>query len=367
MHLITYRVAELEALIACDHYATMSLVPISRLRAISHTHNPRARPEDVLLIVAYEAAVMIGYLGILADDLYDSEGQPHHCGWFSCLWVHPLEGGKGVAKKLIRQASESWNNRLLVTEFTAIAEGLYNRSGRFDHLAARQGLRCFVRFNSSEILPKKKPIFNHIKPLLKLADSLFNIPQNLRLKAFAPVTDRSITITAITSFDREMRAFIAAQSLSNPGRRGCEEYEWIRDYPWLMQSPPTSESARYYFSMVADRFENHYYQITHQGRVRGYLHISLRDNHVHIPYCYIDQELVSCVASFITRWLYAHRATMLTTYHPLLVAYYQQHRTPYIYLRPLTRKYIVTHTLLDEMGAIDTQLLQDGDADAAFT
>ena len=134
----------------------MPVIPISRHRAWSHIRNPRVSEDDVILVLAMVEGKMAGYLGVLADYIY-LNGQKEKAGWLSCMWVDPEVRGQGIAKKLLNRVLERWDNRILVTEFTPAAKGLYDRSQQFQDLKISEGLRGFLRFNLDELLPKKFP------------------------------------------------------------------------------------------------------------------------------------------------------------------------------------------------------------------
>ena len=69
MQIKTYDALELFELLKSEDFSKMQIVPISTHRADSHILNPRQQKGDVLMIIAYEGADMVGYLGVFADDL----------------------------------------------------------------------------------------------------------------------------------------------------------------------------------------------------------------------------------------------------------------------------------------------------------
>ena len=114
---------QLQEYIDSEEYKLTRHVAISKQRAISHIRNPRAKADDLVLVLIYEQEEMVAYLGVFADDLYFSTGN-EHVGWLSCMWVNPIMRGKGIAKKLITTVFEAWNYKILVTEFTPAAKGV---------------------------------------------------------------------------------------------------------------------------------------------------------------------------------------------------------------------------------------------------
>jgi len=71
--------------------------------------------------------------------------------------VNPKMRGQGISKKLIREVFEAWDYKILVTEFTPAAKGLYNSTKQFLDLAKPDGMRGYLRLNLHYLLPNKDP------------------------------------------------------------------------------------------------------------------------------------------------------------------------------------------------------------------
>src|SRR4051812_49201802 len=112
MDIKTLTPEQLTAFIQTDEFKTMPVVPISTHRALSHQANPRVEEKDVIMILAYEGEKMVGYLGVLADRIFNGTGS-FKCGWLSCMWVDPTLRGKGIAKQLLATAFSNWQNHIL--------------------------------------------------------------------------------------------------------------------------------------------------------------------------------------------------------------------------------------------------------------
>lgn len=366
MEIKTFNSAQLYELILSDSFQHMPVVPISTHRAISHINNPRADDDDTLMIIAYENNEMIGYLGILADTIFSNAGEPLKCGWLSCMWVNPLLRGKGIAKQLLARAFKDWKDCILVTEFTQEAKGLYDRSGGFNDLRINMGLRCYLRFNLHEVLPKKNEKYKPYKSILKLGDAIANVPNAVRLSFSKPKLSGKVSFEQISEIDTDLNTYIISKQQNGFERRTAAELNWILKYPWLMQSGPTSESERYHFSSVSDRFCNLCFKLMDQGQIKGYLHFTLRDGHLKIPYAYFESGQLSDVVQYIYQIMYEYGLNMLTVFHPDLVKHFETHSTPFIYLRAIKRHYIISK-VLDAHFTNRELIIQDGDADCAFT
>ena len=361
----TYNAHQLAELVASPWFQQAPVIPISTHRALSHLQNPRLQPTDVLLLIAFEAQQMLGYLGVLPDTLYNEKRKALHGGWLSCMWVNPELRGQGIAKKLLATAFEKWNHHILVTEFTTEAKALYDRSGQFVDLQKKQGLRCYLRFNLHQVLPKKNDRWKPWSGLLKVVDSLANRPQNWRLR-FLQKSGNSNWVL-VESMDGRLQKFIEQQQAFSFETRMAKDLQWIVEKPWLKQGKADSESVRYHFSSVTNRFENRWYVCKRAGEIVGFLFVTIRNDHLKVPYFFATDSLIDSALQFLKELMIEERLAMLTVFHPQLVGLLQQADHSFLYQRKIYRNYIVTATLAANFDSLKTVAIQDGDADAVFT
>ena len=366
MEIKTYNSNQLNDLIHSEAFRNMPVIPISTHRAISHIHNPRAEPTDTLMIIAYENDEMVGYLGVLADRIYPLSGDPLKCGWLSCMWVNPVLRGKGIAKQLLATAFKTWNDHILVTEFTPEAKVLYDRSGNFDDFTDTYGLRCYRRVNLHEVLPKKNEKYKQYCGVLKMIDSMANIPVDIRLSLIGKKTKSAISFVPTSQIDEQTNNYIISKQSNSFERRCADDINWVLQYPWLKASLPTGESKRYHFSSVADRFENICFKLIDKGLMSGYLHFTIRDNHLKLPYAYFEAAYLPDIIQHVYRIMDQFKLNMFTVFHPDIVEYLYSHDTPFIYKRSIPRHYIITKSLGTHFRNADIDI-QDGDADCVFT
>jgi GNAT superfamily N-acetyltransferase len=367
MEIKTYNSAQLNDLILSEQFAHMPVVPIITHRAISHIRNPRAEADDVLMIIAYENDQMAGYLGVLADRIYNAKGESFKCGWLSCMWVDPLVRGKGIAKQLLATAFKTWNEHILVTEFTPEAKGLYDRSGGFADLRTNEGLRCYLRFNLHEVLPKKNEKYKRYETILSIADAIANIPVELKHRYLPPLKYSILKFEEVKRLYADVNDLITSKSENSFERRNTSDLNWMIEFPWLMQSAPTEESRRYHFSSVASRFQNVFIKITMANRIVGFIHLTIRDNHLKVPYAFFEKENARDVMEYIYDLMFTQGINMLTVFHPELVNYLTENSSPFIYKRAVKRHYIISKVLEAHFADKASLRIQDGDADCAFT
>jgi GNAT superfamily N-acetyltransferase len=367
MEIKTFNSEQLNTLILSEEFVRMPVIPISTHRAISHIHNPRADKEDILMIIAYENKEMVGYLGVLADRIYNTNDEAFKCGWLSCMWVNPTLRGKGIAKQLLFTAFKTWNDHILVTEFTPEAKGLYDRSGGFNDLRVNEGLRCYLRFNLHEVLPKKNEKYKRYAPLLHLVDGVANVPNGLRLLLHRPKENDRYFFQLINHIDADLEEYIWSKSQNSFEKRIGKDLNWIQSYPWINQSAPTSESKRYHFSSIAKRFLSIHVEIKDGHRTIGYLMLTIRDGHLKMPYAYFEKKILSDVVEYLYSVMLGQKLNMLTVFHRDIVRYIAEHRHPFIYTRHIKRNYIISKVLDQHFLDREKLIIQDGDADCAFT
>lgn len=190
---------ELRAFVMSEAFTQLEHIPVSRHRAVSQSRNPRANAEDILLLVAYDGDELVGYLGLLPDDLHVGE-EVYHFAWMTTIWVNPVARGKGVARSLLDMAMEIYQGRILGTDFTEEAKAIYLKTGHFDLLEKYEGIRLYYRFNLSYLLPPKRSFFRRVKPVLQMADAVLNFFQCAATEIF--ITKRRCAGEGIYRMDK---------------------------------------------------------------------------------------------------------------------------------------------------------------------
>lgn len=374
MEIREIRQHQLQAYIDSAEYRTTRYVAISKHRALSHLRNPRVKPDDLVLVLIYEGGEMVAYLGVFADNLHFSTGI-EHVGWLSCMWVNPIMRGKGIAKKLIQRVFEAWDYKILVTEFTPAAHGLYNRTEQFLDLAKPEGVRGYLRLNLSYLLPKKDEKWNKWKPFLIGIDRLFNVFNALRLYT---KLDYRVSLDCLggdkdfeylTEIDAESWAFIQKQKGKELMNRGKEDLEWILKNPWLISAPfKDANAGRYHFSAIDDSFNFLMIKVFDlKMNINAFMILSIRGKNLKIPYIYIEEGQEWYVLQLIYRHMVKMKLDMLTVFHPTLVQLIKKGKTPFFKKRDFKRHYIIGKVLGEQLAATPNFIIQDGDADAVFT
>ena len=356
---------QLQAYIDSEAYKKDAHIAISKHRALSHIRNPRAKANDLVLVLVYQDLEMVAYLGVFVDDLHFDAGV-EHVGWLSCMWVNPMMRGKGVAKKLIQTVFEAWEYKILVTEFTPAAAGLYQRTGQFIDLKNQAGLRAYLRPNLAYLLPNKNPKYLPFKGLLTLFDFAAKLPNYLRLKGHRYSLP---TFEYLSEIDAESWQFIQQNTRPNLVKRNKEDLNWMLKNPWLIAAPMQDHSAgRYSFTALANRFHFLSIKVFDEAlHLQGLLILSIKDRQLKIPYCFCKEGTEKTMLHLIYHHMIILDLDMFTVYQPALIDVLIKNKHPFYHIRNFKRRYIVGKVLEDKLKTNQAFEMQDGDADAAFT
>lgn len=347
----TYTKDTLPALIKSEWFDTSVAIPISSIRALSQCNNPYAAANDTLLIVCYDGAKMIGYLGLLPTIFLGKKA-----AWFSCIWTDENYRGKGVAKKLVADGIAAYQNQVLATEFTAIAKSLYDRTNAFEPFAQMEGYRCFYRLNSQQILPKKNKLFGLLLPILKMIDGLYNA--NF-------LNTKTINDWEVSTYTEEVKQFVATFQKTELEEDIAHKVQWIIDCPWLYQSEATTESKRYHFSSAVVQFATILAIKREKGKIIAVMLLHIRDGVLKIPYCFMNAQQEDAV-SMLLEVMNRYKLVYVDIFHVQLINVIKKQRSNFVYLHPIKRELIITKSLQQKI-ANNNFTLQAGIGDCAFT
>ena len=356
----SYTKEQLDNWINSSHFKQLKNLPISSHRAISHIHNPRVNPNDILLAAFFEQEELIAYIGMIPDDCY-SKGEPIHFAWLSCLWVASTHQGKGLSKQLINYANDQYQGRILLTEFTETAKQIYNKLSFLESLTTIVGMRYFVKLNSRELIPRKFPKLKFASPLLKACDNIGN--QLISLLSFDK--NHLGEIKDCDFHDPLVIEFIAQQSKLFSFRRGVPEVRWTKSFPWILTDNEQAkmECEKYYFSGCADQFENLFMSSYSDSKPTCVMYVIIRDGHLRVPYFFgkiISEEWGLWFRKIIKQY----RVHTITVYQNELQQLFNR-EIRFLYRKKQFREYKIGKALNPFIE--DCLEFQDGDGDCAFT
>lgn len=360
--------AGLDEYINSEEFQHSKVLPISKHRAISQIHNPKVGTDDIILLIAYQKSELVGYLGVLADEIH-LNGNEHKVGWLSCIWTSDQVRGQGVAKQLLSAALLAWDNKILATEYTDVAKALYTQSGAFVNLTTLIGRRGYLRFNLHELLPPKG-FPKTLTGLLKLADTILNILNSIRLSFWkSSLNSNDPNLEYISEIDNETKEFIEKRNCNELIKRSAAELNWITHFPWVLNSLEDDANApRYHFTSSDKEFKTSSLKLRNKdGLLIAFIMLVVRGKNLKIPYCYFDGQYTDKLVQVIYNLMFEKGLNRVTTYNQNLTDYFKSHRTPFILHKQMQRGYLISKDLAQKLNAKDHVRLQDGSGDCVFT
>lgn len=269
MPLKEIKVSELPDFVRSELWEQLTPKPITKLRTHSQFQNPRAKGDDIALIIAYDNHSLIGLVGILPNLINGQVDQPASSN--TCWWAHP-EKGKQIAIPLFLKAFAVCGQRMFMTDCTPHTLGILQKTNWFEFPETLPGTRGFLKFNLHEIIPAKIPSARKLKPLLKLSDQTFNFllwpyQKIIRSRFFRNVPK----VEYLSSLTEELYTFIETHSPLEFNRRSGKDLEWILQFPWIKTTngDQAITPVDYPFSYIVESFEQYLIQITLSDQTVG--------------------------------------------------------------------------------------------------
>ena len=366
MQIQTYTLSQLLPLLETDFFKKSPVLPISRHRAISHYHNPRAKTDDQVLWLLFEKEELVAYRLVLPDTVYHKE-KAIRMAWVSCVYVNPNKRGKGYGKQLTQLALEAWDNKLMGTEFAPESRSMYKKMGVFEDFHTSTGFRGYLRMSLAKILTKRNPKLRILYFGLWIIDGIINIFQGIRLAFYKNPLDTNIQLATFDKVNDESWAFIESRQENELTHRNQSELNWLLTMPWIIDpSKDKGEAKRFHFSSVDHPFKQECVQVFYQEQLIGVLILTHRGKALKVPYAYFDKPHTALIASVIKSKAVELKVDTLTLYQAWLSEYLHHQKAPFLLVRKIKRYYLRSHGFPDDFT--DERIeIQDGVGDAGFT
>jgi GNAT superfamily N-acetyltransferase len=340
-------------------------IPISRYRALSYSSNPRSNPDDIVLYLAFDDAIMVGYRTIMPDHVF-VEGKELKVGWLSGNWVLDSHRRRGVASLLLNKALDDWNKSLLYTNYALESKAVYDKSGKFTLLSMNPGKRYYLRSCLSSLLPNRSIFFSKSTIILNAIDVILNLINPLPLIARRIRIDRNITYETLTSPDASILELFEKECEVTPTRRTPRELNWILQFPWLVSAPlRRKDDKRYYFSSNPERFHQMTIKVSRNGLLMGYLLVNIVEDRITIPYSRFSKSDSSLFADIILEQAAKLKVSMITVYDPYLDEALSRRFLFHIFSKRRFQNYYATIEVANKLKG-NSITFRPGDGDCAF-
>jgi len=365
MHIEEFTIGQLGEFITSQRFNQQNVLPITVHRAISQTKNPRAHPEDVVLIVAFdETDQIVAYVGALPDLINSNCRVVWNSCWYADTTIH-----KTIALPLLIAFIKKWHGRILMQDLTEHTRKIIKKLPYFSFIRQMDGTRIFLRFYFSDILCNKYPFLEKCRFILEFMDSVFNsfISVCLFFRKFSHPLPHDIRIEEVNQIDIQTQRFIEENNSNELCRRGKPEFDWICENPWIIRK--TIENAdlldRYQFSSLAESFSYRKLKIMRGPDLISFYILKERNKHFEVPYMYCINEDLANSIKVVTQYLIEQKARSFTYFNSRLGQFIFNQGIPVIYKKKLQRELVVSKELVTSIS--HSAEIQDGDGDTIFT
>jgi hypothetical protein len=367
MEISQIKVKNLSEFIDSPEFRISRVIPISRLRAISQYHNPSSEAEDIALIISYdEQNEILGYIGILPGYLIKGE-KKIKIYWNSGWWVNPVKG-RNVAMQLFYLMMESCKDLLLFPDLTLHTSRLMKQTGYFYFPAPKPGIKGIMRVSFHNYFSVKNRIPEPGLIALRMVDKISDLVVSCFQFIYSLIfkTDKSLTYIEVDKIDTEVADLISKTNSNKMMFRSLNELNWVIQYPWVRIGDfrYDNEAKKYFFSTVANEFQNHLLKVNKDGILIAFIFLSSHNRNYKVPYLFTCRDTDDCL-KVIYQFLIRNKALSFITWNSFLIRSMKRIQSPFIIKKKITKQEAYSKELTEIIN--DSFKLQDGDGDMVFT
>jgi len=352
------RINELEEFISSEVYESFEFVPISASRAKSYVQNPNANPSDVAIIMGFYNNSLVAFRTFFAGMISSDKTR---FGWCSGNWVHPDFQRKGWSKKLLEEARQEWNGKLMFTNYAPVSEKLYLNSGWFFPIHEFEGIRAYLSPKTRKLISvANKNILT--KTVFSILDFGITIISETRKFFFRYNPDKNFRFELLYKPDEECYQFLQKKNPTLFFERKEDELNWIFNFPWISEENKAIKN-KYPFSSYSENFYYQTVKIWRDNELRGFFIFSVRDRHLKTLYFCVDKNAINSIAAFIKNYAVKNNIEMATVYNSEISKMQFNRKFPFLYAKRYGQK-IYSSFKINNPGSM---IFQDGDGDVFFT
>ena len=363
MQLKKIKITELKSLLKSEIYLYSKNIPITKQRVLSQILNPRAKKEDIALVIALDKTnKVIGFIGALPEKIPNKNIK---VAWNSCWWIDSKKG-KQIAIPLFLTFLKVYDNNVMFRDLTPKTEQILERLNLFKKVKNLTGYRYFLRINSFDFIRNKNKLFKYCIPILRVGDFMFNAIVSLKNKSFLKLKNKNFTAIKVNKIDDEIEKFVFKNNKNELFKRSKKELNWILDKPWIVSKSHKKTNQFYYFSDTSKLFKNYLYKIYDlQKNLVAVLFLSNNNGLVKLPYVYFSKDKESIVVSFLYQFLLQEKASSFFIINPILNNQIQKKTNPFWYIKKIEKDFVVSKKIADTLP--EQFDFQDGEGDFVFT
>ncbi|MES2826359.1 MAG: hypothetical protein V4732_22395 [Pseudomonadota bacterium] len=345
MRIETYSINRLKESLDHDELWQTQRIAISKNRAISAIHNPRAQKDDVVLAAAFEGDKLVGYHGALPDTIY-VDNEPHRFAWGSCWWVDDALRGQRIGSLLKEKLITCWQQRFASRDVSPDALRSMTKSGLAKAFKKENGIDFQFQYGTLNA--------NKYSDMSDW-DKNTHLPPGYRIEY-------------LSQLDTQARKFIDQNNIHEIFRRSSNELNWIKLYPWCSQEPDCKLAMlqqSYFFDLKYSRFFNVFIKILdNKNNVTAVMMLMVCNDRLSVPYIYYNEDSLPLICSTIGKLIFHLGITHFRTYNEYLIASMKIAGPPVIAHINVQRTTLFSPDMYN-LPKRDAYL-QDGDGDCAF-
>lgn len=356
---------QLKDLLNDNDYWRQQTLPISKQRALSFIHNPRAEPDDPVLFCGYDNDELIGYLGVLPDMIF-TNSTSYRIGLLSGWWVHKDYRKSGIGAFLFVKANQEYKDRLCGIKYNRKSGAVILRSGKLIELKKNAIQAADIYLRTNKLGNERMRKYKAYRVIRKPWNIIINGNCALKRRSWVKKNRRaSLKIEYCNIIDNETDKFIKSKQQNSLFKRSAPEFNWIIQYPWVLQSPGLmSKPSNYFFVSMAKRFFHLAVKILDGDAVIGFLMMRVHDDLLDISYVYYDRQYESDIIGIIMLHAVSLNASEVKIYGQRLYEGFIRAEVPF--LKSITYKNNVAVPV--KFMHIDDRSydIQGGDGDCVF-
>jgi len=362
MQIVFYNKFELQEFIESDFFKKLNKIPISKHRALSHINNPYCADDDILLWAAYEGDTLMGYSSVLPDMIVRN-GQKEKIYWTSSVWREESSQKTTLATTLLLKVLAQYKNKLFITDFIPEVEKSYSKLRIFKPIETEFGTTFYRNLAFLQTIKRRFPKLKSIVPIYSFFEKCFNFALFLSRKLTTKNIKTDFRIIENKIFDTEFDDFIKNYCNENQLiEQNSKYFDWIINYPWVLQGKLDDENKRYYFSSKAEQFEYHSIKIYDKQKLVGFMFLKIRDKRLTVSFSYLNEVCSKDAVNYILQLANAKNLDIITIFDKKLIHKLKKKRTKYIFAKKTVKKYFFPRNF-----DITSSAFQEGDGDMVFT
>jgi hypothetical protein len=279
-------------------------------------------------------------------------------------WSDPDPANSMMAVRLLIKAYELYDGHIAGFSAAERAEEIFRVSNRFKDFREAVGCQYLLRSNLEYWIPKKYPAMCRMRGVIRCADGILNMGQNIRLGLWksSHKLDPGVQIEYMTQIhDSETIEFIREYSRSELTRRNHEDINAMIKYPTSLSTVLQDKNkSRYFFSNRSDRFLYLLYKILDSSqKIEAVVLICVDGDHLLVPFVFYRKDSGNTVLISVLHHLINMKMRMMTTYHPGLIEQMKRMKVPRIFAKKRIRTSLISKKINHETYI--TPYLHDGD------